>query len=174
MWRIHSDLLLFCAIKIPVKSELVLCNKVQWRSQFCHRLSCWFTLTKRIKTFGMTVITGVVTKSMSASRHWWVYFENLNELVILVKSHATFKKRIKVWKPLTHAGSVLCFGHASWAAVETLVSSLCVAALFVSWTHVSHALVDVCQSANITRVIFSSTIMTVSCSDCFSINKKIS
>lgn len=58
--------------------------------------------------------------------------------------------RDEEWQPLTHAGSILCFGHASWTAVETLVSSLCVAALLVSRAYISHALIDICKSATIT------------------------
>lgn len=55
-----------------------------------------------------------------------------------------------IQSPLTHTGSILCFGHASWAAVETLVSSLCVTALLVSRADISHALIDVCKSAPFT------------------------
>lgn len=51
----------------------------------------------------------------------------------------------KVRHGLAHAGSVLSGGHSSWAAVETLVSSFCVAALLVSWADISHALIDVCK-----------------------------
>lgn len=61
---------------------------------------------------------------------------------------------------LTHAGSVLRFGHASWAAVETLVSSLCVTALLVSRTHISHALIDVCKSANHNRAVMDCWLST--------------
>lgn len=50
--------------------------------------------------------------------------------------------------PLTHAGPIFCFGHANWAAVETLVSSLCVTALLVSRAHISHALIDICKMDN--------------------------
>lgn len=44
---------------------------------------------------------------------------------------------------LTHAGSGLCFGHSSRAAVETLVPAVRVTTLLVSRAHVSHALINV-------------------------------
>lgn len=54
----------------------------------------------------------------------------------------------------THAGPILSHSHASWAAVETLVASLCVAALLVSWAHIPAALVDVCLQTSIKGLRF--------------------
>lgn len=58
-------------------------------------------------------------------------------------------QRNKAWQPLTHAGSILRFGHASWTAVKTLISSLCVMALLVSRAHISDALIDIWKSVTI-------------------------